>query len=149
LFSLGLLANCARHEPEAISALVSSDHRRRWFSLPTPEPYAGEQVVRPSGIPGRSTSGAARYGGPATRSGRPVEARSGPAAGRRGGAGSPQDPPDAEPGAGGRAPRRGAAPTTGRNAPAVRERERARARAAEPRPQRESRPTPIARGRKR
>ncbi|HHX85098.1 MAG TPA: putative lipid II flippase FtsW, partial [Actinomycetales bacterium] len=46
LTSLGLLANCARHEPEAISAILSSPaRRRRWFSLPAPRPYTPERPV--------------------------------------------------------------------------------------------------------
>ena len=69
LTSLGLLANCARHEPEAISAILSSPQRRRrrWFSLPAPRPYTPERPVPASSTPGRSSAGTRRYGEPVTR----------------------------------------------------------------------------------
>ncbi|GLB62885.1 cell division protein FtsW [Dietzia sp. NCCP-2495] len=68
LTSLGLLANCARHEPEAISAILSSpQRRRRWYSLPDPKPYTPERPVPASAAPGRSSEGTRRYGEPVTR----------------------------------------------------------------------------------
>ncbi|MEE3852448.1 putative lipid II flippase FtsW [Gordonia sp. LSe1-13] len=41
LAMLGLLANAARHEPEAVAALVGGEPSRfgRWLRLPTPVPY--------------------------------------------------------------------------------------------------------------
>ncbi|MXP21120.1 putative lipid II flippase FtsW [Gordonia sp. HNM0687] len=41
LAMLGLLANAARHEPEAVAALVGGDRGRfgRWLRLPAPVPY--------------------------------------------------------------------------------------------------------------
>ncbi|MDL9944413.1 putative lipid II flippase FtsW [Gordonia sp. ABSL11-1] len=41
LAMLGLLANAARHEPEAVAALVGGDEGRlgRWLRLPAPVPY--------------------------------------------------------------------------------------------------------------
>lgn len=73
LASLGLLANCARHEPEAISAILSSPERRRrrWFTLPDPRPYTPERPVPASDAPGRSSAGARRYGEPVTRQSAP------------------------------------------------------------------------------
>ncbi|MFN7244099.1 MAG: FtsW/RodA/SpoVE family cell cycle protein, partial [Dietzia cercidiphylli] len=73
LTSLGLLANCARHEPEAISAILSSPERRRrrWFTLPDPRPYTPERPVPASDAPGRSSAGARRYGEPVTRQSAP------------------------------------------------------------------------------
>ena len=80
LASLGILANCARHEPEAISAILSAPERRRrrWFSLPDPRPYTPERPVPASAAPGRSSAGARRYGDPVTReaTARPSAARS-------------------------------------------------------------------------
>ena len=68
LTSLGLLANCARHEPEAISAILSSPaRRRRWYSLPAPRPYTPSRPVPASAHPGRSSEGARRYGEPVAR----------------------------------------------------------------------------------
>ncbi|WP_333619869.1 putative lipid II flippase FtsW [Dietzia sp.] len=65
LTSLGLLANCARHEPEAISDYrARAAGRRHFWSLPAPQPYTPGPLVKPSGKPGRSSSGGKRYGEP-------------------------------------------------------------------------------------
>ncbi|EHI10789.1 putative lipid II flippase FtsW [Mycolicibacterium thermoresistibile] len=42
LFMMGLIANAARHEPEAVAALRAGrdDRVNRWLRLPLPEPYA-------------------------------------------------------------------------------------------------------------
>ncbi|MFN3340255.1 MAG: FtsW/RodA/SpoVE family cell cycle protein, partial [Dietzia sp.] len=82
LTSLGLLANCARHEPEAISAILSSPERRRrrWFTLPDPRPYTPERPVPASDAPGRSSAGARRYGEPVTRQAAPRPAAARPTA---------------------------------------------------------------------
>ncbi len=164
LTSLGLIANCARHEPEAISAILSSPaRRRRWFSLPDPRPFSLERPVRPAAEPGRSSAGARRYGEPVTRQ-QTAPAR--PSAGRR----KAQPAPVPRPTRGGpavpayesmpipsdrdRDPRRGATAMTGRNARPVRGRER-EARRSEPprRPATEGgarqSPSPIYRGRER
>ena len=170
LTSLGLLANCARHEPEAISAILSSPQRRRRsrFALPDPEPYTPERPVPASATPGRSSEGARRYGDPVTR-----RQPSGPAARDRSAArraaqpapvprpprGGPQ-PPAYEtmpiPGEEARDRRRGATAMTGRTARPVRgreaERRQPRRSAADPGPRQApgtSRPSPIHRGRER
>lgn len=68
LASLGLLANCARHEPEAISDYQSRlGERRRWWSLPMPLPYTPAPLVRKSTTPGRSSTTATTYGQPVQR----------------------------------------------------------------------------------
>ena len=65
LASLGLLANCARHEPEAISDYQSRvGGKRHWWSLPAPQPYTPEPLVKPAGQPGRSSASGRRYGEP-------------------------------------------------------------------------------------
>ena len=65
LASLGLLANCARHEPEAISDYQSRvGGKRHWWSLPAPQPYTPEPLVKPAGQPGRSSTSGRRYGEP-------------------------------------------------------------------------------------
>ncbi|MDQ3579737.1 MAG: FtsW/RodA/SpoVE family cell cycle protein, partial [Actinomycetota bacterium] len=64
----GILANCARHEPEAVSALRSQGPGRfgRLMRLPAPDPYQPpkkRKPVRPSAPPrgmGRPTGNAAR-----------------------------------------------------------------------------------------
>ena len=167
LTSLGLLANCARHEPEAISAILSSPaRRRRWFSLPAPRPYTPERPVPAAAAPGRSSEGARRYGEPVTRSpqqpgrGRPTAAprrTAQPAPTPRPGRGAPSGPAyesmpipaDAD-----RDRRRGATAMTGRTARPVRG--RARDAQAAGRPRRPSAdggarqsPSPIHRGRER
>ena len=68
LASLGLLANCARHEPEAISDYESRiAPRRRWWSLPSPEPYTPQPLVKKSSKPGRSSTSSQSYGAPVQR----------------------------------------------------------------------------------
>lgn len=68
LASLGLLANCARHEPEAISDYQSrTSGRRRWWSLPEPQPYTPDPLVKRSAQPGRAQQGGRRYGEPVQR----------------------------------------------------------------------------------
>ncbi|MCD2262355.1 putative lipid II flippase FtsW [Dietzia aurantiaca] len=172
LTSLGLLANCARHEPEAISAILSSPQRRRRrrFSLPDPQPYTPERPVPASAAPGRSSEGARRYGEPVTR--RPASGPGGPTPRRSGGgrrvaepAPVPRPPRGAPrapvyetmpiPGDAARDRRRGATAMTGRNARPVRGREEERRqprRATDPgaRPTPGTpRPSPIHRGRER
>ena len=177
LTSLGVLANCARHEPEAISAILSSPvRRRRWYSLPDPRPYTPERPVRASAAPGRSSEGARRYGDPVTRQGAPRPV--GPSSRERsaGGRGAPQPAPAPRPargGARGSAPstpayesmpipadvardrRRGATAMTGRTARPVRGREADRRQPRRPAPEAGSRqtpgprPSPIHRGRDR
>ena len=146
LTALGLLANCARHEPEAISAILSAPaaRRRRWFSLPQPVPYTPERVLTPGPIPGRSSAGggARRYGEPVVRPGRddrPTGPRRGSArstgriddrpvtAARSARAGSNAVPTyQSMPVAPRPDQRRGATPMTGRTARPVRDRERLR-----------------------
>ncbi|CAM3121001.1 putative lipid II flippase FtsW [Tsukamurella hominis] len=69
LFMMGLLANAARHEPEAIAALAGGREGRagRLLRLPKPLPYIPPRPERPAGR------------GPAPRQGRPAPARRGPA----------------------------------------------------------------------
>ena len=174
LTSLGLLANCARHEPEAISAILSSPSRRRhrWFSLPDPRPYRPERPVPASSAPGRSSAGARRYGAPVTR--RPPTRPGGPAPRDRaaGARRTAQPAPVPRPPRGGPRPpayetmpipadaardrRRGATAMTGRTARPVRGREAERRQPRRPAPDaggRQSpgagRPSPIHRGRER
>ncbi|HIW67721.1 MAG TPA: putative lipid II flippase FtsW [Candidatus Dietzia merdigallinarum] len=175
LTSLGLLANCARHEPEAISAILSSPQRqgrrrRRYFALPDPRPYTPERPVPASATPGRSSEGARRYGDPVRRQqkGRPAAADPRAAGtGRRTAqpAPVPRQPRGAQrspayetmpiPGDAARDRRRGATAMTGRNARPVRGREAERRqprRAADPGSRQTpgaSRPSPIHRGRER
>ena len=170
LTSLGLLANCARHEPEAISAILSSPQRRRRtrFSLPDPQPYTPERPVPASAAPGRSSEGARRYGDPVTRRQPTGPAPRDRAAARRTAQpapvprpprGGPQ-PPAYEtmpiPGEAARDRRRGATAMTGRTARPVRgreaERRQPRRSAADPASRQApgtSRPSPIHRGRQR
>ena len=170
LTSLGLLANCARHEPEAISAILSSPQRRRRrrFSLPDPQPYSPERPVPASAAPGRSSDGARRYGDPVTRR-QPAGPEQGDRAGSRRTAqpapvprpprGAPR-PPAYEtmpiPADAARDRRRGATAMTGRTARPVRgreaERRQPRRPAADPGTRQApgvSRPSPIHRGRER
>lgn len=170
LTSLGLLANCARHEPEAISAILSSPQRRRRsrFALPAPRPFSPERPVPAAAAPGRSSEGARRYGDPVTR-----RQATGPAPRDRAGStrtaqpapvprpprGTPR-PPAYEtmpiPAEAARDRRRGATAMTGRNARPVRgretERRQPRPSAADPGTRQSpgaSRPSPIHRGRER
>ena len=171
LTSLGLLANCARHEPEAISAILSSPqrrNRRRRFSLPDPRPYTPERPVPASAAPGRSSEGARRYGDPVTRrqpAGPTPRDRAGsrraaqPAPVPRPPRGAPR-PPSYEtmpiPAEAARDRRRGATAMTGRTARPVRGREAERSQprrssadtGARKGPE-ASRPSPIHRGRER
>ena len=170
LTSLGLLANCARHEPEAISAILSSPQRRRrrWYSLPDPRPYTPERPVPASAAPGRSSEGARRYGEPVTRQPQTAPAPRSKSGTRR----TAQPAPVPRPQRGGPRPpayetmpipadaarerRRGATAMTGRTARPVRGREAER---RQPRPAATdpgarqnpgtSRPSPIHRGRER
>lgn len=172
LTSLGLLANCARHEPEAISAILSSPQRqgrrRRRFALPDPRPYTPERPVPASSAPGRSSAGARRYGEPVTR--RPqtppasrardtTRRAAQPAPVPRPPRGAPR-PPAYEtmpiPADAARDRRRGATPMTGRTARPVRGREtegrQPRRTTAAPSPRQSpgtSRPSPIHRGKQR
>lgn len=175
LTSLGLLANCARHEPEAISAILSSPHRRRrWYSLPDPRPFTPGRPVRASAAPGRSSEGARRYGEPVTRQTPARSARTTPAD-RPGGTrltaqpapaprqsrqarGAPRPPayetmPIPADAAGDR--RRGATSMTGRTARPVRDAERRTSRrtaageATRQSPPAAGKPSPIRRGRQR
>lgn len=172
LTSLGLLANCARHEPEAISAILSSPTRRRlrWYSLPAPRPYTPQRPVAPASEPGRSSEGARRYGEPVTRaqSNRPGQpGRGGVAGGRRAAQAAPAPRPG-RPERSGPAyetmpspadaarDRRGATAMTGRNARTVRGRESERRQPRRSTPDSGSRqspgtagPSPIHRGRRR
>ncbi|TWS25848.1 putative lipid II flippase FtsW [Tsukamurella sputi] len=68
LFMMGLLANAARHEPEAIAALAGGRESRagRLLRLPKPLPYVPPRPDRPSGR------------GAAPRQPRPMPARRGP-----------------------------------------------------------------------
>ena len=172
LASLGLLANCARHEPEAISAILSAPQRRRrrWFSLPDPRPYTPERPVPAASAPGRSSAGAKRYGEPVTRAAAPRP----PAAPNRDRSGATrraaQPAPAPRPARGAtRAPayesmpipaeaardRRGATAMTGRNARPVRGREAERRQPRRPAPEAgrqapgAGRPSPLHRGRER
>lgn len=172
LTSLGLIANCARHEPEAISAILSSPARRRlrWYSLPAPRPYSSQRPLAPSSAPGRSSEGARRYGEPVTRtqSARPAQpTRDGTAGGRR----TSQAAPAPRPGRPARSgpayesmpipadvarDRRGATAMTGRNARTVRGREAERRQARREsdesgrrQPPGSPGPSPIHRGRRR
>ncbi|HMT51082.1 putative lipid II flippase FtsW [Dietzia sp. UBA5065] len=122
LTSLGLLANCARHEPEAISAILSSParHRRRWYSLPEPRPYRPGRPVPASDTPGRSSAGTRRYGEPVTRQPAARPARAPRQA--RGASPAPAYESIPIPGAAAR-DRRGATAVTGRTARTVRGRE--------------------------
>lgn len=67
LFSMGLLANCARHEPEAISSMQHEG--RPWFDrvlrVPEPLPYAQSVQSAQRRIERRTTP--QRYGEPVTR----------------------------------------------------------------------------------
>ena len=159
LVALGLLANCARHEPEAISAILSSPaaRRRRWYTLPAPRPYTPERVLPAGRVPGRSSEGTRRYGDPVSRPGHPAAGpqRRGPGdrgvppsrSARRGDA--PTGPAyESVPGPRSGGDRRGATPMTGRTARPVRgrEEERRRAEAAEARrlaAEQGPRPSPI------
>src|SRR5699024_2714322 len=157
LTSLGLLANCARHEPEATSAILSSPVRRRQrrFSLPDPRPYAPAPPVPAAAAPGRSSAGARRYGEPVARReganrsdrGRPraggpaaqpsPRARSGRDAAARPAYESMPVPADVA-----RERRRGATPVTGRTARPVRGREADRRQAGRPVPESGGRQSP-------
>jgi cell division protein FtsW len=174
LTSLGLLANCARHEPEAISAILSSPSRRRrsWLALPDPRPYTPERPVPASATPGRSSAGTRRFGDPVTRPQPPRTAGPAPrdrSAGARRTAqpapvprpprGAPR-PPAYEtmpiPAEAARDRRRGATAMTGRTARPVRGREAERRQPRRPAPDAgsrqspgASRPSPIHRGRER
>ena len=177
LASLGILANCARHEPEAISAILSSSHRRRrWFSLPAPRPYTPERPVPASSTPGRSSAGTRRYGEPVTRQQPPRPAGSAPR-GNNGSRRTAQPAPVPRPPRGTpRAPayesmpipadaardrRRGATAMTGRTARPVRGREAERTQPRRPAPDATrqppgsrqapaaGKPSPIHRGRDR
>src|SRR6478736_9874669 len=46
LFMIGVVANAARHEPDAVAALRAGrdDRMNRWLRLPLPEPYAPSRV---------------------------------------------------------------------------------------------------------
>ncbi|KXO87728.1 cell division protein FtsW [Tsukamurella pulmonis] len=68
LFMMGLLANAARHEPEAIAALAGGRESRtgRLLRLPKPLPYIPPRPERPAGR------------GPAPRQARPAPARRAP-----------------------------------------------------------------------
>lgn len=46
LFMIGVIANAARHEPDAVAALRAGrdDRMNRWLRLPLPEPYAPTRV---------------------------------------------------------------------------------------------------------
>ncbi len=46
LFMIGVIANAARHEPDAVAALRSGrdDRMNRWLRLPLPEPYVPTRV---------------------------------------------------------------------------------------------------------
>ncbi|MDX2357371.1 putative lipid II flippase FtsW [Dietzia sp. PP-33] len=172
LTSLGLLANCARHEPEAISAILSSPERRRrrWTTLPDPRPYTPERPVPASGTPGRSSAGARRYGDPVTRqpaqrppaarpstpprSGQQGRGRSAPVRGAaqpapvprpaRGTPGAPAYESMPIPADAARDRRRGATAMTGRNARPVRGREADRRQPRRPASEPGSRQTPGA-----
>ena len=170
LTSLGLLANCARHEPEAISAILSapSRRRRRWYSLPDPKPYTPERPVPASAAPGRSSEGARRYGEPVTRGSQSVP----PSRPRTGGRRTAQPAPVPRPGRtekrtpayetmpipadAARDRRRGATAMTGRTARPVRGRETDRRQPRRPATDLgarqnpgTARPRPIHRGRER
>jgi cell division protein FtsW len=56
LLVFGILANCARHEPEAVAALRSQGPGRfgRLMRLPAPEPYQPPAKRRPARSPARS-----------------------------------------------------------------------------------------------
>ncbi|MGV0835379.1 putative lipid II flippase FtsW [Mycolicibacterium thermoresistibile] len=63
LFMMGLIANAARHEPEAVAALRAGrdDRVNRWLRLPLPEPYAPTRLEaardRLRSRPGRPPAG--------------------------------------------------------------------------------------------
>jgi len=74
----GLLANVARHEPQAVSALQSHGQGRlaRWLGLPPPKPYrppaprpapAGGAARATRAAPARATRAAAARSGPSDR----------------------------------------------------------------------------------
>ncbi|NKY19165.1 putative lipid II flippase FtsW [Tsukamurella spumae] len=73
LFMMGLLANAARHEPEAIAALAGGREGRtgRLLRLPRPLPYLPPR-------PDRSAPARPAGRGPAPRQGRPAPTRRGP-----------------------------------------------------------------------
>lgn len=62
LFMIGLMANAARHEPEAVAALAAGQKDRvsRILGLPAPQPYVPDSVAprrsRPAGRPPASSS---------------------------------------------------------------------------------------------
>ncbi|MGH3625468.1 MAG: putative lipid II flippase FtsW [Sciscionella sp.] len=84
----GILANCARHEPDAVSALRSQGPGTfgTLLRLPSPDPYqmpVRRKPARPSTPPragGRPTGSAGRSGAPYGQDRRPVP-RTGPATG--------------------------------------------------------------------
>ena len=65
LFSMGLLATCARHEPEAVSAMQTSGRPAidRWFGIPEPLPY---DPATENGRRSRSHREPQRFGPPVT-----------------------------------------------------------------------------------
>ncbi|HEY0447882.1 putative lipid II flippase FtsW [Actinophytocola sp.] len=71
LLVFGVLANCARHEPEAVAALRSQGPGRfgRLMRLPAPEPYQPPTKRRPVRPPAPSRGPADRRRGPRTRRG--------------------------------------------------------------------------------
>jgi cell division protein FtsW len=72
LLVFGILANCARHEPEAVAALRSQGPGRfgRLMRLPAPDPYQPPARRRPARTPARSR-------GPADRRRYPRSSRGG------------------------------------------------------------------------
>lgn len=76
LFMIGIMANAARHEPEAVAALRAGrdDRMNRFLRLPPPEPYAPTRIealrdrLRSRPQPARSSSGTAARTRAAARS---------------------------------------------------------------------------------
>ncbi|MEV4599730.1 putative lipid II flippase FtsW [Amycolatopsis sp. NPDC049253] len=73
---MGVLANAARHEPEAVAALRSQGPGKfgRLLRLPAPDPYRPPTTTR-KGLAGRGTGSGAKAARPAPRAARPAPAQ--------------------------------------------------------------------------
>lgn len=111
LVMLGLLANAARHEPEAVAALAAGGDGRigRFLRLPQPESYAAPRVqawrarrdrlADPSGLPSRTAPPRVRTAATDPRTSDRRTARRGPAAYFGFGASAPHPEPTGRRGA--------------------------------------------------
>ena len=88
LAMLGLMANAARHEPDAVAALAVGRRtgRTRWARLPAPVPYRAARVPTQRGKSQRTQDTHRREGGqvPSAPANRPSAARGGWSLGRGG-----------------------------------------------------------------